>query len=270
MIEGPTSHVVWWRRTPRWLRLVLMGALFLLFFLGSPVIALVIFPLVRLTSSTVDRYRARCTHLLYLGTRFIFWVARFIGVADYDPLPFPASVDRSKPYVLISNHPTFIDMILLMGSFGELTCVTKGSWSRHWALGRLLRATNYLPGPGSGIAESDDMLASMTAHLRAGFPLLVFPEGHRSHPDRLRRFRRGAVYAAAAANVPIVPLYLWLDRPYLTSDISIWHPPKVAPKYLSECFDPIFPDSFDRDAKRIQAHVEQLYTSRFVAGAQKS
>jgi 1-acyl-sn-glycerol-3-phosphate acyltransferase len=106
------------------------------------------------------------------------------------------------------------------------------------------------------------MLESMSAHLRAGFPLLVFPEGHRSLPDRLRRFRRGAVYAAARANVPIVLLYVWLDRPYLTSNISIWRPPTVAPKWHFECFDPILPEALDRDAKRIHEHVEQLYQTR--------
>lgn len=240
-----------------------MGWLFLLFFLGSPVLALTLFPFLRLTSRTRDDYRRRCTTLLHHGIRFILWAARFTGVVDYELSPLPPSIDPSKPYVLISNHPTFVDMIVVLGAFANLTCVTKGSWSRHWALGRLLQSTNYLPGPGSGRPESEHMLDSMVAHLRAGFPLLVFPEGQRSKTKELQRFRRGAVEAAMAANVPIVPLFLALDRPYLTKDVSLWHPPSVAPKYTFEWFDVISPDAFDHDSKRVHQRLVELYDARF-------
>jgi len=240
-----------------------MGALFSLFFFGSPILALTLFPILRITSRTWDVYRQRCTILLHHGIKLILWAARAFGVVDYRLSPLPASVDANKPYVLMSNHPTFVDMIVILGAFRELTCVTKGSWSRHWALGRLLRSTNYLPGPGSGLPESEHMLDSMVAHLSAGFPLLIFPEGQRSMKDQLRRFRRGAVEAAVRANVPIVPLFLALDRPYLTKDVPLWKPPKVAPTYSFEWFDVVRPDDFDRDPRRIQEHLVALYEARF-------
>lgn len=175
----------------------------------------------------------------------------------------PSTIDPNKPFVLICNHPTFVDMIVVMGSFSQLTCVTKGSWSRHWALGRLLRATNYLPGPGSGLPESENMLDSMVAHLGAGYPLLVFPEGQRSMKDQLRRFRRGAVEAAVRAKVPIVPLWIALDRPYLTKDVPLTRPPRIAPKYTFEWFDVIDPATFDFDGKRIHEHLVAQYDARF-------
>jgi 1-acyl-sn-glycerol-3-phosphate acyltransferase len=250
-------------RAPRFIRIALMGALFLLFFFGSPVLALTLFPILRLTSRDRDHYRARCTTLLHHGIHLILWTARFFGVVDYELAPLPPSIDEGKPFVLMSNHPTFVDMIVILGALPDLTCVTKGSWSRHWALGRLLRSTNYLPGPGSGMPESEHMLDSMVAHLRAGFPLLVFPEGQRSMKDQLRRFRRGAVEAAVAANVPIVPLYLALSRPYLTKDVPLWKPPEVAPKYTFEWFDVIRPEDFGKDSKRIHEHLVAEYDARF-------
>jgi 1-acyl-sn-glycerol-3-phosphate acyltransferase len=251
------------QRSPRVLRMALMGALFALFFFGSPIIALVLFPLLRLTSRSLDVYRTRCTYLLHRGMRLIAATARFVGIVDYDDAELPASLDRSKPYVMICNHPTFIDMLVVLARFRDLTCVTSGRWSKHWALGRLLRSTNYLPGPGSGLPESEDMLATMVAHLGKGHPLLVFPEGQRSMPDQLRRFRRGAIEAAARANVPIVPLFLAIDRPYLTKNVPLWRPPAVAPKYSFEWFDTIDPAAFDHDGKRIAAHVDALYEKRF-------
>jgi len=251
------------RYFPRWLRIALMASLFSLFFFGSPILALTLFPLLRVTSRDRAHYRQRCTVLLHHGIRLILVSARAFGVVDYELGPLPPSVDRSKPYVLVSNHPTFVDMIVIMGWFRELTCVTKGSWSKHWALGRLLRSTYYLPGPGSDEPGSDDMLASMVSHLKAGFPLLVFPEGHRSRTDGLLRFRRGAVEAATAAGVPIVPMFLTIDRAYLTKDVPLWRPPKQAPTYRFEYFDVIQPGDLGGDAKKVHEHLVQQYEARF-------
>ncbi|MBI5546199.1 MAG: 1-acyl-sn-glycerol-3-phosphate acyltransferase, partial [Deltaproteobacteria bacterium] len=41
---------------------------------------------------------------------------------------------------------------------------------------------------------------------KSGRPLLVFPEGTRSHSGELAAFRRGAARMALAAGVPIVPV----------------------------------------------------------------
>jgi 1-acyl-sn-glycerol-3-phosphate acyltransferase len=177
--------------------------------------------------------------------------------------PMPAEIDRRKAYVLTSNHPTFIDMIVILGTFAELTCVTNGRWWRHWALGRLLKATNYLPGPGSGLPESEDVLQAMVDQLKRGHPLLVFPEGQRSLATQLRRFRRGAVEAAVRADVPLVPLFLAIDRPYLTKSVPLWRPPARPPTYRFDWMKPIWPADFGHDALAIQQHLEALYDARF-------
>lgn len=222
-------------------------------------IALVLFPLIRLVSG--PRAKRRATYFLHRGMAFIAWTARTLGLVDLDLVSPP--IDLSQPYVMISNHPTYIDMIVILGVFDRLTCVTNGRWWKHWALGRLLRATEYLPGPGSGLPESEQMLDTMVEHIRSGHPLLIFPEGQRSLGDRLRRFRRGAVEAAVRADVPIVPLFLAIDRPYLTKSVSIWNAPRRAPTYSFDWFPVIHPADFDHDARRIQKHVEALYEARF-------
>ena len=221
-----------------------------------------IFPLLRLFSSPED-YRRRCTLLLHKGMRLIANLARFFGIVDFEAPVLPPEVDPREPYVMICNHPTFVDMLLLLGWFEGMTCVTSGRWSKHWALGRLLRSTNYLPGPGSGRPESEDTLGAMVDHLKAGHVLLVFPEGRRSLRTKLRRFRRGAVEAATRAGVPIVPAFLGIDRPYLTKDVPLWRPPPVAPVYRFDWFDVVRPEDFDGDARALHDHLVAKYKARF-------
>jgi 1-acyl-sn-glycerol-3-phosphate acyltransferase len=233
------------------------------FFLGSPVIALVVLPFVALVSG--ERAKDRATHVLHLGMKAIMRTARSVGIVELDLPPPPASIDLGKPYVMISNHPTFIDMIVILGTFPRLTCVTNGRWWKHWALGRLLRATHYIAGPGSGIEGEDETstVDKIVAQLGHGHPVLIFPEGQRSLPDRLRRFRRGASEAATRAEVPLVPLYLSCDPPYLTKTIPITRPPAVPPTYRFEWLTPQLPGQRDDDPRALQKTVEAEYDARF-------
>lgn len=236
-----------------------MAALFLSFFVGCLPVALAI-SLVRLFHRD---HRRRVTRLLNRGLGVIIRCARLMGTVDFDDPKLPPAIEPTQPFVMICNHPTYVDMLLLLGSFPEMTCVTSGRWSKHWALGPVLRSTDYLPGPGSGLPESENMLEAMVAHLRAGRSLLIFPEGQRSLADTLRRFRRGAAEAAARANVPILPLFLGIDRPYLTKRVPLWRPPSPAPRYTFEWFDTVEPAAFDGDAKRIHEHLVARYEARF-------
>jgi len=252
----------WANRLPRWLRVTLMAALFLCFFAACPLLALIILPALRLF---LKDYRDKITWLLNKGLYVVIWWARFMGTVDFETPSLPPGFDPKRPHVLISNHPTFVDMLLVLGSFPYLSCVTSGRWSRHWALGPLLRWTHYLPGPGSGLPQAEDMLGSMVEHLKSGYSLLIFPEGQRSHADSLRRFRRGAVAAAVRAGVPIVPLFVGIDRPYLTKEVPLSRPPSPAPTYTFEWFDVIEPGDFDGDEHVIQEHLVQQYQARFDA-----
>lgn len=219
---------------PRFLRIALTAWAFVIFFVGSPLIGVTLFPLLWITSKDRQTYRDRCTRLLQQGHRILIGWFSLSGLIGVRSLPrLPANLE-GKPYILIANHPSLIDVILLLGWFDGLTCVVKGSWYRSWALGHLLSSTNYVAGPGSGREESADLLHTMVAHLEAGHPLLVFPEGTRSNPTHLRRFRRGAVEAAIRARVPIVSVFLSIDRPFLMKGVPFWHVPSDRARYRGE------------------------------------
>ncbi len=247
---------------PRWVRVLFMGLLFAIFFLGGPFFAFVLFPFLQV--GTRERALARTMWLVHGGMGLIMRTAAFFGVVRLELPPPPAEVDRARPYVMISNHPTFIDMIVILGSFRPLSCVTNGRWWRHWALGRLLRSTYFIAGPDAEHALSSNTLDRMVAALEGGLPLLVFPEGQRSRPDRLRRFHRGAFEAAVRARVPIVPVYLDVDPPYLTKTIPLTRPPAIPPTYRFEWLAPVVPREGD-DARSLHEALERAYAERYAA-----
>ncbi|MDW8246925.1 MAG: lysophospholipid acyltransferase family protein [Sandaracinaceae bacterium] len=246
---------------PRWLRIILTGFCFFLFFCGSPLIPILFFPYLRLTSKNQAVFRERTTcfinRALYGFTRIL---ALFGLIRAPAKVSLPAGVDPSRPFVLISNHPTLIDVVLTLGWFERLTCVVKGHWKRSWALGTLLHATNHLFGP-SGEGESTHR--AIVEHLRRGHPILIYPEGTRSLADRLHRFRRGAVEAAFEAGVPIVPMYLEVSEPLLMKGVPFWKVPVSTPEFRVEFFEVIDPRKEHRTPKEVNAYLQSRYRSRF-------
>lgn len=249
---------------PRSLRILLTAWSFFLFFGGSPVIGIVLLPILRLFARDAADHRRRCTRLIGRAFRvFTRWCTFARHIDAPREIPALPELAPGQPYVLIANHPSLIDIFFLLGSYPGLTCVTKGSWYRSIVLGPLLRQTNYLAGPG-GTEESDDMLGAMIGHLESGHPLLVFPEGSRSLPDRLRRFRRGAVEAAVRARVPIVALFLSVDRPYLMKGVPFWKVPRGTARYSLERIDVIDTSAIPiEDAKKLNADLQARYQERF-------
>lgn len=250
---------------PRWLRILLTGWSFFLFFAGSPLIGIVLLPLMRVLAKDREDHRRRCTRLIGRAFRlFRGWcrLARLID-APHEMPPLP-ELAPGQPYVMITNHPSLIDIFFLLGSFEGLTCVVKGSLYRSLALGPLLKQTSYLPGPRSGQEESDDTLRAMVAHLEKGHPLLVFPEGTRSPADRLHRFRRGAVEAAIRARVPIVALFVSIDRPYLMKGVPFWKVPSDMARYSIERLDVIDTSALAiADARRLNSDLQARYSARW-------
>jgi 1-acyl-sn-glycerol-3-phosphate acyltransferase len=250
---------------PRWVRILLSGWSFFLFFVGSPLIGILLFPVLRLLSESREEHRRRCTRILAGGFRiFTGWMSLARLIEPPPVVVLPESVEPGEPYVLVTNHPSLIDVILLLASFEGLTCVVKGSWYRSLVLGPLLRSANYLPGPGSGEEESEDMLGTMVEHLRAGHPLLVFPEGTRSLADRLHRFRRGAVEAAIRAKVPIVAMFVAIDRPFLMKGRAWWDVPRSKAHYSIELLEVIDTTQLQaEDARAINQRLQTRFAARF-------
>ena len=254
---------------PRALRIALTAWAFLLFFLGSPLIGLVVLPAARLFAPSADAHLRRCTRWI-AGAHRVFWGWLSLSGLVHrrpDPVALPG-LGAEQPYVMVTNHPSLIDVILLLGSYDGLTCVVKGSWYRSIVLGPLLRQTTYLAGPGSGLDESEDMLGTMVEHLRAGHRLLVFPEGTRSLPGRLHRFRRGAAEAAVRAGVPIVALFIEVDPPVLRKGVPFWKVPSRAARFRVELLDILSTEGVaEGDARRLNAALQARFQERFAAAA---
>jgi len=130
------------------------------------------------------------------------WLNPFwrLTVEGRDRLPW------NGPAVIVANHLSLLDILVLYGLFRPFKWVSKASIFRIPFVGWNMRLNDYV-GLRRGDRESiRQMMNHCREHLAAGSPLLIFPEGTRSQDGVLQAFKDGAFKLAAEAGCPVIPV----------------------------------------------------------------
>ena len=102
---------------------------------------------------------------------------------------------REPGRLIVANHPTLIDVVLLVSQMPEVDCIVKRGLWRNPFLRWPVSWAGYLP-----TAAGEELIEECSATLRRGHSLLVFPEGTRTVPGKPLRMQRGAAHIALAAD----------------------------------------------------------------------
>lgn len=114
------------------------------------------------------------------------------------------SMDFSKPAIIISNHISFLDILVTVMQHPKLILLTN-----HWVyyspvFGKVVQLADYYP-----VMEGvDPAIEKFVDIVNDGYSIVIFPEGTRSVDGRMKRFHKGAFYLAEKLNIDIVPLLL--------------------------------------------------------------
>jgi 1-acyl-sn-glycerol-3-phosphate acyltransferase len=110
--------------------------------------------------------------------------------------------------VLVSNHASLADILVLFGLWRPFKWVSKASNFRIPFIGWNMRLNRYVPlvrGDKESIAA---MVKACDAWLARGVPVLLFPEGTRSPDGQVKAFKDGAFRMATERQVPLIPITL--------------------------------------------------------------
>ena len=112
--------------------------------------------------------------------------------------------DFSKPAIILSNHQSHIDLLLLLMLHPKLIVLTtKWVWNNPiYAL--VIRYLNYYPVIG-GYEELTDRLKQKVDE---GYSVIIFPEGSRSPDSAIRRFHKGAFLMAETLGLDLLPIFI--------------------------------------------------------------
>jgi 1-acyl-sn-glycerol-3-phosphate acyltransferase len=201
----------------------LAGSAFLAFGIGGAILSWVVLPLASCDWNRIRRQR-RCQRIVQATFVLFHDYMTLIGVVSYDPRRAPRPLPDG-PFVLVTNHPTLVDVTALISAYGELCVVAKPALFRNPLLGPLLRLCGHINSGQSGFGAPAVVVEQAVERLRAGFRVLMFPEGTRSPEVGLRRFHAGAFQTALEAGVPVVPIAITAQPPGLKKGHGWWKLP---------------------------------------------
>jgi 1-acyl-sn-glycerol-3-phosphate acyltransferase len=115
---------------------------------------------------------------------------------------------QAGPTVIVANHLSLLDILVMFRLHTPFKWVSKQENFRVPLIGWNMRLCGYIPlrrGEASSIAA---MMRACDASLARGSSIVMFPEGTRSAPGRLRPFKTGAFEIAHRNRVPIQPLVI--------------------------------------------------------------
>jgi 1-acyl-sn-glycerol-3-phosphate acyltransferase len=138
---------------------------------------------------------------------------RYVGVAL--SLTFPAWRLRVEgtwpaggPFVVVANHQSILDILLLSRAPREMKWIAKEELFRIPWVGWMLRMSGDIPIRRGDAESGGEALARARAYLARGMSVMLFPEGTRSKTGRLLPFKSGAFRLAAETGVPVLPVAL--------------------------------------------------------------
>jgi 1-acyl-sn-glycerol-3-phosphate acyltransferase len=139
--------------------------------------------------------------LLKASFRLLFRILGWVKITGWENIP------RGRPCVVAMNHVSIFDPPLA-GSFwpGPMEVIGAIDVFDKPFQGQILRAYGVIP-----VHRGDydrPLFTRMIRILEAGYPILISPEGARSHVPGLMPAKQGVAYLVEKTGVPVVPLAL--------------------------------------------------------------
>jgi 1-acyl-sn-glycerol-3-phosphate acyltransferase len=115
-------------------------------------------------------------------------------------------VDMRRPYVVVSNHESFVDILLISHLPTEMKWMSKIEIMRIPLVGWMMRLARDIPLTRGDSTSGAAALAASRERLDSRVSVMIFPEGSRSKTGELLEFRAGAFKLAIEGQHPILPL----------------------------------------------------------------
>ena len=185
-----------------WWRVAATGFVFVVFGVGAIVVSATMFPLLRLSTWNREVARRRIQRGMQVNFKLYMDLMRTLGILTYSIKGSGALARLRQPgRLIIANHPTLLDVVLLGSLLPEVDCIVKRGLWRNPFLRWPVSWAGYIPN-----SQGEELVDRCAATLRQGHSLLVFPEGTRTVPGKPLRLQRGAAHIALAADVEILPV----------------------------------------------------------------
>lgn len=243
-------------------RVLATGICFLVFFLFGFLISVSLFPVLLVWPGSRLQKSKRVRQVIHYIFRWFVWLMEFFGLIAVRKHNMEL-LRQAKSCLIVANHPTLIDVVILGSVVPYFNCVVKGELFRNRYLKRVVGSAGFISND-----DADVMINGAKKAFSDGDALIIFPEGSRSVPGQPLQFRRGAANIAVRTNAPLLTVFItcnpitlvkgeaWHEVPESRAMIDIWVREWLDPLVMADgCVDP--PAAARKLTKNLQHYYQE-------------
>jgi 1-acyl-sn-glycerol-3-phosphate acyltransferase len=182
---------------------------FAIFGAGALGLGGIVFPIMLFIYRRPATRRRMLSQSIHWTWKFFVWLMaamRLISVRCDDI----KQMKSLKGHIIVANHPSLIDVVILISLIPRCVCVVKKSLFHNIFVKKVIRNI-YL----SNDMGADEFIARGSEFLDNGYNIIVFPEGTRTVAGRKIRLHRGFAYLHLKTGCPILPIHIENTPPIL-------------------------------------------------------
>lgn len=216
-------------------RLIGTGFAFAFIFAGGALAAMTLFPLIAVLTRPGETRHHATREAIRRIFRFYIGMLQVLGLIRLKVNGAQALADTNGRLV-VANHPTILDVVLLIALLPRVQCVVKGELWRSRYLGGAMRAAGYIRND----LGASELLAACKKAIDDGNNVLIFPEGTRTKPNAPLHMQRGFANIALLSGARIQLVTITCHPITLTKGEPWWRIPVRRPDFLvsaGECLE---------------------------------
>ncbi len=147
------------------------------------------------------------------------WARRAMSLAEAELVSHGLeNIDRSKTYLLMSNHQSMYDIFALFCAFpGHMRMVAKKETFVLPIMGQAMVAAEFIPIDRQNHRRARAALEYARDKMDSGINVWIAPEGTRSQSGTMLPFKKGGFMLALGTGIPILPVSISGTRDILPS-----------------------------------------------------
>lgn len=196
---------------------------------------------------------------------FKFWMAfgRWIGVVRVDLFEREVLQDL-RGTIVAANHPSLVDAFALLVAVPNAVCIMRSDLQANPGLSTLARLAGYISND-----RGTTLVREGIARLAKGENLVIFPEGTRTHPGPLNRFKRGFALIATRSGAKVQTVHIQLAGKFFSKGSGLLSSHKLPADLtlrLGKVFDPAPAETANEFAERLETYFRNALEGNPVPG----
>jgi len=228
----------------------LMGVLYGVFFLGIVCELMVFLPAVSFLNRLFGQEPGRMQWALRVLIGLWLWLLRAGRLLVSLPSKGKPLED---PCVVVSNHPGLFDVLYLIRDLPRMGVMVKRALAKSLPLGPIFKAAGYVLSPDYEHMSPLESLVEAAEKIKKGYRFMVFPEATRSPKGGMGRFSPGPFMLARLSHVPVQPVFINNNPPFLPKEDPWYFPAFHASTIELEYWEPLAPPEAGKEREFTKA-----------------